>query len=309
MVDAPRSLGRQLARRKTLPGDAPLRYNQMFRMASKSQVAYVLAYHSQNVTGNTYETSDRMSFAGDLSLLTELGFTVVSAMHLAKTLRAGAFRSLPDKCVVLTMDDAPLSDFCEVSIPPHAGQDSMLTILRKQHRRIFGVTLTRPRFVATAFAIASPQARKELSAATGLPWFTDSWWHAAQQSGYMDIGTHSWNHVHPELEEMANHPHLKAAFHNVDSVAEADRQIVRASQSIRAVTGHDAAGLFAYPYGRTNDFLVRDYLPRQNTVVAAFTTEPKPVTDSTGIWEIPRFVCGDSWKSKEQLRALLLGSH
>lgn len=278
-------------------------------MSSNSKVAYVLAYHSQNVTGNTYETSDRLSFAADLALLRELGCTVVSAMHLVKCLRARAFRSLPAKCVVLTMDDGPLSDFCETSNPPHAGQDSMLTSLRKQHRKVLGFALTRPPFVATAFAIASPQARKRLSAATNMPWFTDSWWLAAQRSGYLDIGTHSWNHVHPELEEMASQPHLKAAFHKVDSIDEADRQIVHASRSVRAITRNEAAGLFAYPYGRTNDFLVRDYLPRQNEVIGAFTTEPKPVTESTGIWEIPRFVCGDNWKSRENLRALLTGNH
>lgn len=273
------------------------------------KVAYVLAYHSQNVTGGSYETSDRQAFAADLALLRELKVTVVSAMHLVKCLRAGAFRSLPERCVVLTMDDAPLSDFCETSNPPHAGQDSMLTSLRKQHRRIFGFPVGRPDFVATAFAIASPEARRQLSAATGMAWFTDSWWRAAQQSGYLDIGNHSWNHVHPELEEMASQPHLKAAFHRVDSTAEADHQIVEASRSIRSITGNDAAGLFAYPYGRTNDFLVREYLPRQQTVIGAFTTEPRPVTESTGIWEIPRFVCGDSWKTREQLRSLLLGAH
>lgn len=278
-------------------------------MSSNSKLVYVLAYHSQNVTGDSYETSDRLAFSADLSLLRELEFTVVSAMHLVQCLRAGAFRSLPAKCVVLTMDDAPLSDFCETSNPPHAGQDSMLTSLRKQHRKILGFAMTRPPFVATAFAIASPGARKQLSAPTGMPWFTDSWWRAAQHSGYLDIGTHSWNHVHPELEEMASQPHLKAAFHKVDSIAEADRQIVQASRSVRAITGHDAAGLFAYPYGRTNDFLVREYLPRQHTVIGAFTTEPEPVTESTGIWAIPRFVCGDSWKTRESLRALLLGGH
>lgn len=278
-------------------------------MSINSKVAYVLAYHSQNVTGDTPQTSDRLAFSADLSLLRELEFTVVSAMYLVKCLRAGAFRSLPAKCVVLTMDDAPLSDFCETANPPHAGQDSMLTSLRKQHRKILGFAMKRPPFVATAFAIASPEARRQLSAPTGLPWFTDSWWRAAQQSGYLDIGTHSWNHVHPELDEMASQPHLKAAFHHVDSITEADRQIVHASRSVRAITGHDAAGLFAYPYGRTNDFLVRDYLPRQNTVIGAFTTEPKPITESTGIWEIPRFVCGDSWKTSENLRTLLMGKH
>ena len=278
-------------------------------MTTNSQVAYVLAYHSQNVTGKTYETSDRLAFAADLGLLRELDFTVVRAMHLVKCLRAGAFRRLPAKCVVLTMDDAPLSDYCETSNPPHAGQDAMLTSLRKQHRRFLGIALTKPRFVATAFAIASPDAKKELSAPIGIPWFTDSWWRAAQESGYLDIGTHSWNHVHPELQEMAAKPHLKAAFHNVDSVDDAQHQIVEASRAICAITGNEAAGLFAYPYGRTNDFLVREFLPRQNTVIGAFTTDPKPVTSSTGVWEIPRFVCGDAWKTRESLRALLLGGH
>jgi peptidoglycan/xylan/chitin deacetylase (PgdA/CDA1 family) len=276
-------------------------------MSSHCKAVYVLAYHSQNVRGNTYETSDRLAFAADLSLLRELEFTVVSAMQLVKSLRAGSLRSLPEKCVVLTMDDAPLSDYCETSNPPHAGQDSMLTSLRKQHRRIFGLAVTRPPFVATAFAIASPEARRQLSAGTGMAWFTDSWWRDAQRSGYLDIGTHSWNHVHPDLEEMASQPRLKAAFHNVDSVAEADRQVVQASRSVRAITGSDAAGLFAYPYGRTNDFLVREYLPRQDTVIGAFTTQPEPVTESTGIWEIPRFVCGDAWTTRDGLRALLLG--
>jgi len=57
-------------------------------MSSNCKVAYVLAYHSQNVTGDSYETSNRLAFAADLSLLRELGFTVVSAMHLVKCLRA-----------------------------------------------------------------------------------------------------------------------------------------------------------------------------------------------------------------------------
>jgi peptidoglycan/xylan/chitin deacetylase (PgdA/CDA1 family) len=276
-------------------------------MSSNSKVAYVLAYHSQNVTGYTYETSDRLAFAADLALLRELDFTVVSAMHLVRRLRAGDFRSLPAKCVVLTMDDAPLSDVCETSNPPHAGQDSMLTSLRKQHRRSFGFAITKPPFVATVFAIASPEARRQLSVPMGMPWLTDNWWRAAQQSGYLDIGTHSWNHVHPDLEEMAIQPQLKEAFHRVDSVAEADRQIVQAIRWIRAITGHDAAGLFDYPYGQTNDFLVREYLPRQREVIGAFTTQPRPVTESTCIWQIPRFVCGHHWKTREALRSLLLG--
>ncbi len=276
---------------------------------SNSKVAYVLAYHSQNVTGDTYETSDRLSFAADLGLVRELGFTVVSAMHLVNCIRAGAFASLPSRCVVLTMDDGPLVDFCETSIAPHAGQDSMLTSLRRQHRKFLGISIGKPSVAATAFVIASPAARKQLSAPTNMPWFTDSWWLAAQRSGYLDIGTHSWNHVHPDVDEMASQPHLMAAFDKIDTIEDADRQIVHASRAVRAITRHQAASLFAYPYGRTNDFLVREYLPRQDVVIGAFTTAPGVVTEGTGVWEIPRFVCGDSWKSKAGFRSLLTGKH
>lgn len=278
-------------------------------MSNRSRVAHVLTYHSQNVTGNSYETSDRVAFGADLDLFKQLGIEVVSALRLANALRNGRFDSLPEKCVILTMDDGPLVDFTESDIPPHAGQESMLSALRRQRRTFMGFPVGKPPTVATTFVIASPSARAQLSAPVKMPWFNDSWWYAAQQSGYLDVGTHSWNHVHPDVDEMADSPHLKAAFNKIDTVEEADRQIKLASRSVRAITKHPAAGLFAYPYGQTNEFLVREYLPCQDTVIAAFTTEPQPVHEGTGIWEIPRYICGDHWKSQDQLKALLMGNH
>lgn len=276
-------------------------------MQPQSRVVYVLTYHSQNVTGSRYEQSDRIAFGIDLDLFKELGFEVVSALRLARALRHRAFATLPQRCVVLTMDDGPLVDFAESDIPPHVGQESMLSALRRQHKTILGFPIGKPPAVATSFVIASPSAREQLSAPVKMPWFNDTWWLAAQQSGYLDVGTHSWNHVHPDVDELAGTPHLKAAFHKLDTVEEADRQILQASRSVRAITKHPAAGLFAYPYGQTNEFLVREYLPRQDAVIAAFTTEPEPVHEGTGIWEIPRYICGDHWKSRDQLTALLMG--
>jgi len=203
-------------------------------MPPQSRVAYVLTYHSQNVTGSRYEQSDRIAFGFDLDLLKELGFNVVSALQLARALRNRAFATLPQRCVVLTMDDGPLVDFAESDIPPHVGQESMLSALRRQHKTILGFPIGKPPAVATSFVIASPSARQQLSAPVKMPWFNDTWWLAAQQSGYLDLGTHSWNHVHPDVDELAGMPHLKAAFNQLDTVEEADRQILQASRTVRA---------------------------------------------------------------------------
>ena len=73
----------------------------------------------------------------------------------------------------------------------------------------------------------------------------------AQDSGHIEIGTHSWDHVHPSVTR------------------------------------------------------VREYLPRQELVLGAFTTVPAPVTADSSIWQIPRFVCNHHWKSPDELLRLL----
>ena len=271
---------------------------------------YVLTYHSQNIAGQTYASNNHIAFARDLLLLQELGLEVISALEMANAMRRGLFASLPERCVVITMDDGPLFDFENTQAPPYGEQESMLNILRRQHRKVLGLHLSRARCKATAFVIASGSAREQIAISMGnRDWMTGSWWRCAQQTGYLDIGSHSWDHVHPAVAEMADHPELVEAFHRIDSHAEAERQIAQASRDVQAVTRSDAARLFAYPYGQTNAFLVREYLPRQKAVIAAFTTQPEPVTRNTGIWEIPRFVCGRDWQSEDQLRGLLQGVH
>lgn len=266
----------------------------------------VLTYHSQNVSGMTYAANDHLALAEDLPLMGDLGFEVVSALELATCLRRGMFDSLPERCIVITMDDGSIFDYQDTPAPPYGTQESMLNILRRQHSTVLGLHLRRAPYVATAFVIASESARKQISIGMGNgEWMTETWWSAAQHSGYLDIACHSWDHVHPSVVEMNTKPDLVGAFDRIESFEEADKQIAQASRQLRLVTKSDATRLFAYPFGKTNDFLVREYLPRQKEVIAAFTTAAEPVTKQTGIWEIPRFVCGHHWRSGDELRRLL----
>jgi hypothetical protein len=273
--------------------------------------AYVLAYHSQNILGTGYGNNDHVALAQDLSLIRELHFRVISALELASALRTGSFSSLPEKCVVITMDDGPIFDYEDVVHPRYGRQESMLNILRRQPRPWWQFHLGRrpsPPVVATAFVIGSKAAREQIALSLDDPqWMTDSWWVAAQQTPYLDIGCHSWDHVHPCVVELADRPELVGAFHRIDTFADAEREIADASRKLYSLTKSEAARLFAYPFGQTNEFLVREYLPSQEAVIAAFTTAAEPVTKDTDIWEVPRYVCGDHWKSGDGLRALLSG--
>jgi hypothetical protein len=68
------------------------------------------------------------------------------------------------------------------------------------------------------------------------------------------------------------------------------------------------SGLFAYPYGETNDYLVQDYLPNriaEHRLRAAFGTLPRPVERGSDRWNLPRFVCGHHWQSTDARAALL----
>jgi len=64
--------------------------------------------------------------------------------------------------------------------------------------------------------------------------------------------------------------------------------------------------LFAYPYGHYNQYLTEEYFPKQqNQIKAAFTCIPQPVIQATNIWKIPRYVCGDNWKSVVELKNII----
>jgi hypothetical protein len=66
--------------------------------------------------------------------------------------------------------------------------------------------------------------------------------------------------------------------------------------------------VFAYPFGHVNGFLANHYFPErqaEHRMEAAFGVGREPVTNDTSVWNVPRAVCGEHWRSPQELEALL----
>jgi len=84
--------------------------------------------------------------------------------------------------------------------------------------------------------------------------------------------------------------------------------IGRAAERIRRVAANPAQRLFAYPYGEANRYLVDEYFPLHGErigVDAAFTSGGEPITETSNRWRLPRYTCGQHWKTPDELGALL----
>jgi peptidoglycan/xylan/chitin deacetylase (PgdA/CDA1 family) len=267
----------------------------------------ILAYHATNVDGATYATNDHVALADDLRLIDALGFRVIPLTKLVDALLSGA--ALPDRTIALTFDDGTDFDFHDRVHPTHGLQRGMLNILRDFVDE-FGAE-RQPQLHATAFVVVSPDARKELDrrSMVGAGWWDDDWWPQAVASGRLDVGNHSWDHNHVLVTNTL--PRVAAdTFETVDTRELADYQIRQAHDYIERKAPNAAADLFAYPFGETNAFLLREYLPAgpaRTGVRAAFTTEPAHVTPDSDRWALPRYVCGAAWRSSDALQALLTG--
>ena len=267
---------------------------------------FVLTFHSHNISGQDYATNDHVALDGTLTLLARLGIPVLRLLDVVRSLRAGTFARLPARFACITFDDGSDYDWRDLEFRGHGVQRSMGTILRAHSRRLLGL-LWMNRAHATSFVIASPQARREISATAlgDAALMTDTWWREAQRSGLIDIGAHGWDHVHPAVTTISRRPELIERFDRVDNVGEAQLQIDRAGAAIRRIAGSEAAQIFAYPYGQVSDFLADDYFRRQSSMIAAVMAKPAPVTAQSDPWRVPRYVCGPDWRSDDDLRALV----
>jgi peptidoglycan/xylan/chitin deacetylase (PgdA/CDA1 family) len=263
---------------------------------------FVLTFHSNNISGNTYQSNDHVALDQSLALIERLRLPVLRLADVAAALRDAAFSRLPARFVCITFDDGTDYDWKAVPHPVHGVQEPMIRILQRHSTRLLGL-LWRRRAVATSFVIASPMARKEMAGPENP--LSDDWWAHAQSSGFMDIGSHGWNHVHPAVSEMRECPELIEAFGKIATADEARKQIEGAAGYIRAKAGEDSARLFAYPYGQVSEYLANEYLPAQKEIRAAFTTEDRPLLENADIWRLPRFVCGWHWKSNDDLEGIL----
>ncbi len=158
--------------------------------------------------------------------------------------------------------------------------------------------------------IVSPAARAELdrTCLVGRGWWDDGWYATAEREGIVAIESHSWDHNHATLARTAQHAQAKGTFRTIDTYADADAEIRVANDWLDANVRVPRAGLFAFPYGETNEYLVSDYLPNhiaEHRLRAAFGTAPEPVTRDSNRWDLPRFVCGHHWRSADELVTLV----
>jgi hypothetical protein len=275
--------------------------------------ALVLTYHSHNISGSDYATNDHVALASDLRTVHTAGGRFVPLATIASSLRAG-LEGADELLVGLSFDDGPRFDYADFVHPLLGEQRGFLNILR-DFRDEMGAS-AQPDLHATSFVIASPEARRAMERAPdcGYPdmpdWLGEDWWSEAIDSGLMAIGNHSWDHVHHAVERIAASTPQRDDFTRVASYTDADREIRAAAAYINArVQGRCTH--FAFPFGHVNDFLVKDYLPLrgyEHGMVAAFGTGGRAVRADDSVWNIPRLVCGEHWRSPGELEKLLLAA-
>lgn len=255
---------------------------------------------------NNYAENDHMALASDLETIYQSGFRVIPLSRVVDWHQGLLNDAQVARTVAITLDDGSWFDFYDLDHPTCGMQRSMINILRDFQKR----RQSEEPVHATSFVISSPEARSSLdkSCMIGKDWWGDQWWQEASLSGFMDIESHSWDHVHTELAEIAQRDQIKGDFSRIDSFEDSEVQFTRAGEYIASVLEGKRPSLFAYPYGQASDYAVDDYLPNfqmNHRYRAAFTTEAKAVSRSDNRWLLPRFVFGHDWKDPQGLAEIL----
>lgn len=269
----------------------------------------VLTYHAMRIDGNEYALNDHVALKEDLLAVAALGFAVKSLSDIvARSSNGSRSSASAEKWVGLAFDDGPDFDFYDLPHPAWGMQRSMLNIMMD------GMSASRPTKAppvhATSFVIVSPEARRQLdrTCMIGRDWWRDEWWSKAVLTGYLAVGSHSWDHNHPSLQRGESTASPNGTFTVIDNFEAAEYQIAQAASLLKEKAPNAGTALFAYPYGETSDYLVREYFPLHGArlgIQAAFTCEPSPVTEGCNRWRLPRYVFGRDWKSPEELARIL----
>ena len=272
---------------------------------SRSWRVPVLTYHGLFAPGWDYHENDHVALEQDLALFGRMGLKVVPLSVLAAHLFGKPdVRLEQGRFVALSFDDGPDFDYLDYQHPDWGYLRSFRNLLLDQATLGWDGGIPR----ATSFVIASPQARAELdrSCIAGRNQWRDDWWREAADEGVLEIANHSWDHTHETLQSLAVNPEHRGVFDRIREFDSADAEILEAEKYIRKITGKRSVPLFAYPYGESNDFLVNEYFPaRSEWFRAAFTTSGEHLNKGSRRWELPRYVCGEHWKSPEDLIKIL----
>jgi hypothetical protein len=265
----------------------------------------ILTYHSLHARDESYANNDHVALAGDLATLDDLGYSIVPLSDIAERLITGDSDWFSTgKKAGISFDDGCNHDYTDFVWPGLPTLKSFYTILSEFKH----LNPSRPPVCATSFVIASPVATAVLdrTCIAGRDQWHDGWWKPAAVSGLIEIGNHSWDHLHPTLPFVCHSRDARNDFSQVDNAIDAAMQIQQAEDYIRRTIGDGhATGLFAYPDGKSNPYLVSEFFPAQENVLAAFTTGGRRVDANTDRWLIPRYVCGEHWNSPDALVRLL----
>ena len=255
---------------------------------------------------NTYAENDHLALAADLETISGLGLKIIPLSQVVDWHQGLLADEEVAGSVAITFDDGAWFDFYDLDHPTCGMQRSMFNILKDFNDQSGQVLQAH----ASSFVISSPKARASLdkTGLIGKGWWGDQWWREAASSGILDVECHSWDHVHPELETVAQQNQLKGDFSQVKNFADAEVQIKQAGEYIAGVLDGNRPALFAYPYGSVSDYVVKEYLPENRSrhgFRAAFTTDPRAVSGTDNIWLLPRFVFGRDWTSVQGLKSIL----
>ncbi|MCL2297296.1 MAG: polysaccharide deacetylase family protein [Proteobacteria bacterium] len=275
----------------------------------------VLCYHSSHIWGTAYSQNNHTALEEDLRYLLHAQYRLLSPTALALALRQGNDALLAEKRVCITFDDGMDFDYFDQEHKDAGFVKSFHTILSESPLQKTVVGRTAPNDASSvAFMIVSAEARQAIDkTCLGANQFCDRWWRECAQQGIIGIGNHSWDHAAEALETVHQTDNIKGSFHAIDTYADADQQIRAAQDYLDTVTGGCATPLFAYPYGHAADYLVNEYFPnheKEHRQLAAFGTGGEPVTRNSNLWALPRYVCGQHWRTPEEFEKMLtdLGS-
>lgn len=265
----------------------------------------VLCYHSWTVNGPAYHENDHVALESDLKTLALRGYEIIPLPALIRLLRGGDFDEAAQgkKLVGITFDDGMVYDYCDAETHSCGEIKSFHTLMRESES-VIAQMAPGPR--ALSFVIASNQCRQVLGGPEDQ--FNDQWWEACATEGIIGIGNHSWDHVHEMLDTVRQQDNLKGSFFEIKTFEDAEAQIAEANAYILEKTGGRSLSIFGYPFGHASPYLCEEYFPQHAQRIglsAAFSTAGAPVTQDCSLWSIPRFVCGEHWKTPTEFLGLL----
>jgi peptidoglycan/xylan/chitin deacetylase (PgdA/CDA1 family) len=256
--------------------------------------AAILAYHSQNIAGNSCADNDHVALAADLDILHAAGCRFVSLATLVNGLFDGARLPADRPLICLTFDDGCDWDVRTLEFPGYGKQVGFKQIM--EDFLLAQGDKAQPGLHATSFVIASPEARRRIdqNSLFGGGHMSDDWWHGAEAHPLLTIGNHGWDHNHPDLAE-EHYP--RGGFEVVDTLEHCRQQVVQAAEYIALKTGQRPA-FFAYPFGESSAYIRNEFFPQrrqEHLCQAVVGTQPGLVSGHSDRWNLPRFVCGRDW--------------